>query len=459
MPVNLSFAKRYVSEALLREGLTYLSKDPVGNLTKILAVGKLIAQREEHRQAIAAIEYNIKTYPAVRTLAEDVLRHSHPNIREHLIYNWAVNSALLGIPRQRQLSEKLGYNIPHFLLIDPTSACNLRCKGCWAGEYPHHDILSYDRLDQLLVEAKELGIYWIVMSGGEPFLYPRLFDLAAKHNDMAFMLYTNGTLIDDKVADQIIEVGNISPAISLEGWEKETDDRRGEGVFRRITAAMDRLRARGAVFGVSLTATRENVDIITSDAFLDFLTEKGARYGWLFHYIPIGRNPDPNLMLTPEQRAFLARRVPYIRTHWPLLLADFWNDGEYTQGCIAGGRRYLHITPNGTVEPCAFVHFATDNIYEKSLAEVLQSPLFRSFQKRQPFSKDHLRPCPIIDVPVALRTIVRESGAKPTHPGAETVISGAIGSFLDERSRAWAREVAKLRAERAEADKARAAGR
>lgn len=111
------------------------------------------------------------------------------------------------------------------------------------------------------------------------------------------------------------------------------------------------------------------------------------------------------------------------------------------------------------MEPCAFVHFATDNIYEKSLAEVLQSPLFRSFQKRQPFSKDHLRPCPIIDVPVALRTIVRESGAKPTHPGAETVLGGAIGSFLDERSRAWAQEVAKLRAERAEADKARAAGR
>ncbi|MGB9859572.1 MAG: SPASM domain-containing protein, partial [Moorellaceae bacterium] len=97
-----------------------------------------------------------------------------------------------------------------------------------------------------------------------------------------------------------------------------------------------------------------------------------------------------------------------------------------------------HITASGAVEPCAFVHFAVDNIKEKSLKEVLTSPLFQAFQRRQPFCENLLRPCPIIDVPTALRQIVAETGARPTHPGAETVLSGGIGSFLEAHSARWA---------------------
>jgi len=444
--VNLDFARRYVSEKVLQEVLGCLARNPEKNTDRLLSAVKILARREEHRQQIEAIKHNIATNPAIRQLVQGGLRDTHPNVLQRLIYNWAVNSALLGIPRQRQLSESLGFNVPHTILIDPTSACNLRCEGCWAGEYTKHDVLEPELVDRILREAKELGIHWIVISGGEPFMYPHLFDLASKHNDMAFMLYTNGTLIDDMVADKIVEVGNLSPVLSLEGWEERTDRRRGKGVFQRVTSAMDRLRKRGAVFGISLTATRENFEEITSDSFIDFLVEKGVRYGWIFHYIPIGRNPNPDLMLTPEQRSYMAERVPYIRTNWPLMLADFWNDGEQTQGCIAGGRRYFHITAGGAVEPCAFVHFSTDNIRDKSLRDILQSPLFAAYQKRQPFCDDHLRPCPIIDVPAALRDIVVECGAEPTHEGAETVLTGEIGKFLDHRSAAWAAAVEELRA-------------
>jgi MoaA/NifB/PqqE/SkfB family radical SAM enzyme len=418
-------------------------------MERLLGLGRLLARREEHRRQVDELEKAIAANPAVRQLAEEVLRDSHPNVLHRLLYNWFINSALLGIPRQRYLSQTRGFNVPHTILVDPTSACNLRCEGCWAGAYAQHDELDYERLDRLCSEAKELGIYWMIMSGGEPFMYPRLFDLAARHSDMAFMLYTNGTRIDDRVADQIVAVGNLSPAFSLEGWEERTDRRRGAGVFKRVTAAMDRLRERGAVFGVSLTATRENMEEITSDAFVDFLVGRGARYGWIFHYIPIGRNPNPDLMLTPEQRASMAARVPAIRQNKPIALADFWNDGELTQGCIAGGRRYFHVTASGAVEPCAFVHFSTHNIKDHSLEEILRSPLFTAYQKRQPFCGDHLRPCPIIDVPAALRDIVAESGARPTHAGADDVLKGEVGEFLDRRAAAWAEAVAELRSRQA----------
>jgi MoaA/NifB/PqqE/SkfB family radical SAM enzyme len=446
---NLEFAKRYVEEKVLRELLSYLSRDPVRHLEQLLKLGKLIARQEDHKQKVAALEKAIIDNPAVRQLTEGVLKDTHPNILQRLLYNFFINSMLMGVPRQSHLSETMGFNVPHTIVVSPTSVCNLRCEGCWAGAYAKHDELEYERLDRLCSEAKELGIYWIVMTGGEPFMYPRLFDLAAKHSDMAFMLYTNGTRIDDRVADQIMEVGNLSPAFSLEGWEERTDRRRGPGVFKKVTAAMARLRERGAVFGVSLTATLENVEEITSDDFVDYLVEKGVRYGWIFHYIPIGRNPNPDLMLTPEQRSYMTMRVPAIRRDKPFMLVDFWNDGELTHGCIAGGRRYFHVTASGAVEPCAFVHFSTHNINDHSLEEVLRSPLFAAYQKRQPFCDDYLRPCPIIDVPFALRDIVVESGAMPTHDGAGDVLKGEVGEFLDQRAAAWAKTVAEMRSRQA----------
>ncbi|MFA5385326.1 MAG: radical SAM protein [Eubacteriales bacterium] len=442
---NLEFAKRYVGEKVLRELLSYLSRDPVRHLEQLLRLGKLIARQEDHKQKVTALEKAIIDNPAVRQLTEGVLKDTHPNILQRLLYNFFINSMLMGVPRQSHLSETMGFNVPHTIVVSPTSVCNLRCEGCWAGAYAKHDELEYERLDRLCSEAKELGIYWIVMTGGEPFMYPRLFDLAAKHSDMAFMLYTNGTRIDDRVADQIMEVGNLSPAFSLEGWEERTDRRRGPGVFKKVTAAMDRLRERGAVFGVSLTANLENVEEITSDDFVDYLVEEGVRYGWIFHYIPIGRNPNPDLMLTPEQRSYMTMRVPAIRRDKPFMLVDFWNDGELTQGCIAGGRRYFHVAASGAVEPCAFVHFSTHNINDHSLEEVLRSPLFAAYQKRQPFCGDYLRPCPIIDVPFALRDIVVESGARPTHDGAGDVLKGDVGEFLDQRAAAWAKTVAEMR--------------
>lgn len=457
---NLDLAKRYVAEKVLREAFNYMEKNPEENFPRLLHVARMLARQEVHKQQITKVLEAYRQNPSIHAYVNRLF-NLHPNVKQRLIYNWFVNAMLLGIPRQQQVEKETGIHIPNFFLLDPTSDCNLRCHGCWAGEYAHHDSLELDLVDRLCREAKEVGIYWMAMSGGEPFRWPHLFELAERHPDMAFMIYTNGTLIDEAVADRLVEVGNITPAISLEGWRERTDARRGKGVFDRVMKAMDALRERGLVFGVSLTITRENVEEVTSDAFIDFLLEKGVVYGWSFHYIPIGREPNPELMITPEQRAYLVERVAYIRNHKGLQLADFWNDGELTLGCIAGGRRYFHITASGDVEPCAFIHFSLDNIKEKSLMEVLQSPLFRAYQQRQPFSDNLLRPCPLIDVPAALREIVATTGARPTHPGAETALSGPIGAYLDTNAARWAAVADRIWQERhpVEAEKELTAGK
>jgi MoaA/NifB/PqqE/SkfB family radical SAM enzyme len=437
MAINFNFAKKFVAEEIIKQALNYLEKDPEKNFLKVLELADKVARTENHHQEIAAIKESYKTNPAIKQYIQR-LSQVAPSYKNGMIMNFFVNAGLMGIPRQFEIAKELGVSVPWTILIDPTSACNLNCIGCWAGKYKKSDSLEVDTINRIISEAKEMGIYFIVLSGGEPTVYPHLFEIFRKNPDVGFMMYTNGTLIDDEMADKMLEVGNVSPAISLEGYRDSTDARRGEGVYDKIMAAMDRLHQRGIIFGISVTVTRQNADeLFATDDFVDHVIDKGAIYGWSFHYIPIGKDPNVDLMITPEQREMLAYRVPEIRAKKPLFLADFWNDGTFTGGCIAGGKRYFHINAKGDVEPCAFVHFAVDNIKNKSLKEVLQNSLFKSYQKRQPFGENLMAPCPIIDHPDALRAIVLESGAKPTHPGAETVLTGKIADYLDNISAKW----------------------
>jgi len=164
------------------------------------------------------------------------------------------------------------------------------------------------------------------------------------------MTYTNGTLITKDVARRIAECGNISPAISVEGFEKETDARRGEGTHRRIITAMENLRNAGVPFGISITITKKNAHVALSDDFVDFyFNTQGAMYGWIFQYMPIGRGVATELMITPEQRLDLFKREQELIEETDLFLVDFWNGGLDSVGCLSAGRPggYFYIDWSG----------------------------------------------------------------------------------------------------------------
>jgi MoaA/NifB/PqqE/SkfB family radical SAM enzyme len=359
-----------------------------------------------------------------------------PEVRNKVVLNLINNAMVQGQPKRKAFAEKYGINPPNHLVMSPTMKCNLKCYGCYAWQYSKKEDLPYDVCNRIIDEANDIGLYFFVITGGEPFVWDNFYDFLERHNDSFFQIYTNGTMIDTKVARKLASLGNAVPCISVEGFEKETKARRGEGTWQKIMEAMDNLRENGVLFGYSVTATRENNDLVVSDEFVDFFAEKGCFLGWYFNYIPIGREPNLDLMPTPEQRNYRRKRIIEIRKTKDIIVADFWNDGNLVNGCMAGGKNYLHINVNGDVEPCVFVHFAADNIKEKSLSEVLTSPFFRAFRKRQPFNENHLRPCSIIDNPHMLRDIVAETGAYPTHDGAESVVTD-LARQLDDYSCAY----------------------
>ena len=224
----------------------------------------------------------------------------------------------------------------------------------------------------------------------------------------------NGTLIDDAFADEMLRVKNLVPAISIEGFEEATDFRRGEGTYRKVIEAMTRLKERKLLFGISCCYTSKNVEVIGSEEYFDSMIDMGAKFAWLFTYMPIGAAAVPELIATAEQRKFMYEQIHKFRKTKPLFTMDFWNDGEYVQGCVAGGRNYLHINANGDVEPCVFIHYSGANIHDKSLLECLQQPLFKEYHKGQPFNHNHLRPCPMLENPELLRQMVHETGAHNT---------------------------------------------
>ncbi|MEN6370544.1 MAG: radical SAM protein [Armatimonadota bacterium] len=339
-----------------------------------------------------------------------------------------------------------GVSPPAFIVISPTGKCNLRCKGCYAADAALQGRqLSFEVFDRILREKREMwGSHWTVISGGEPFMWKDgewdLVKLARRHPMDIFMVYTNGTLIDDEFAARLAEAGNISPAISVEGFETETDARRGEGVYQRILKAFDALRRHGVPFGVSATATRHNWATITSDEFIDFYyMDQGALYGWIFQYMPMGRGQTLDLIVPPEERVEMSRRMWHLVRERKILMVDFWNSGTVTQGCISAAREggYFHINWDGDIMPCVFTPYAGGNIntlYAEggNLDDVIDLPFFRrirEWQEEYGYGKpakdtgNWLCPCAIRDHFDVFSEVAKASGAVPINPEAGQAIT------------------------------------
>jgi MoaA/NifB/PqqE/SkfB family radical SAM enzyme len=292
-------------------------------------------------------------------------------------------------------------------------------------------------MDKIIREAKSIGTYQITLLGGEPLLrIQELLVLFKNHPDIGFQVFTNGLLMNQDIALALAGLGNVAIALSIEGFQQETDTRRGEGSFDAVLQAMDFLKMAGVLSAFSVTVTRQNLDVVTSDEFIMKMISNGCIYGWYFLYLPVGGCPTTSSMLTPDERRTLRDRIINLRRKYPILLVDFWHDGKITHGCMAGGKKYLHINANGDVEPCVFAHFAVDNINDKSLIEVLQSSFFKEIRRRVGEEKNLLRPCMIIDKPEVLRECVKNHQAYPTSARAFTLLE-EFREHLDTYSSAY----------------------
>jgi MoaA/NifB/PqqE/SkfB family radical SAM enzyme len=304
-----------------------------------------------------------------------------------------------------------GEVFPPFLFLALTNACNLHCRGCWIDSRGPVQQLPLEDVDAVIEAGKRHEDYFYTLLGGEPMLYPRLWDLIERHRDCYFQIITNGMFLSRENVARIRAAGNVTPLVSLDGAGENNDERRGPGVFQSAVEGLARLRQAKILFGVATTVTGPNLDEVTSDAYVRQMIRSGAMYLWYYVYRPVGADPAPQFCVGREQMIRLRRRLLALRRKHPILLIDtYWNaEGEAV--CPAALGLGFHVGPRGGIEPCPPLGLACQTIRDNQhdlFRTINESRFLRDFQE---FVRRRTRGCVILEHPQALAEFLRDSGA------------------------------------------------
>ncbi len=328
-------------------------------------------------------------------------------------FGWRGMQSVRAFERRRKRGEPL---TPAFIFISVTEACNLRCQGCWVGLESGHAKrrLSSDEISAVIERGRSQGVRFFGILGGEPLMHPDLLDIFDRFSDCYFQLFTNGTMLDDKVAARLRKAGNVTPLISVEGSEEVSDIRRGgHEVFRRTLRSLDACRRQRLIFGVATSVCKSNMADLVSQKFITEMARRGALYLWYYIYRPVGPRPTPELALSEEEILELRRFIVESRLKAPLGIVDaYWNEkGEAM--CPAATGISHHVGPGGDIEPCPPIQFARESIREANGGKdpFADSGFLERFRK---FSAENTRGCVLLECPEKLHAFMEAEGARDT---------------------------------------------
>jgi len=307
---------------------------------------------------------------------------------------------------------KRGELFPPFLFLALTNACNLRCRGCWIESEGSRHQMSEEDVDAVIEAGKRQKSYFYTLLGGEPMIYPGLWDIFRRHPDCYFQIITNGMFFTEENVERIRQAGNISPLVSIDGLEANNDERRGDGVFESAMEGLDRLKQKKILYGVATTVTGRNMEEVLSDEYVQHFIDRGAMYLWYYVYRPVGADPSPEFCVGREKMIELRRRLLTLRRKHPIILIDtYWNAaGEAV--CPAALGMGFHLGPQGSIEPCPPLSIAAETIRDNNrdlFATINQSEFLRGFQD---FVKQRTRGCVILEHPHELVEYFRSHKAE-----------------------------------------------
>ena len=280
-------------------------------------------------------------------------------------------------------------HVPPIIIFSITNQCNLQCKGCYNQSF-HQATgkeLSDEKLRDITREAKELGVSFFVLAGGEPFMRPVILNIMKDYSEIIFLVFTNGLLIDETMIKQFKKQKNVVPLISLEGNEEETDERRGKGTYSRLIQTMQKMKKEKVFFGLSLTLTQQNFSTITNFQFTKNSVDFGCKFFLYLEYTPIQPGTE-NWVLTEGQRSEFLKRIYSYRAQFPALFIGVPWDEDDVGGCLSAGRGFIHINAAGDVEPCPFAPFTDANLKQTTLKDALQSKFLETIRAIPELSRE-----------------------------------------------------------------------
>jgi MoaA/NifB/PqqE/SkfB family radical SAM enzyme len=352
-------------------------------------------------------KFNLAAYMSdgIRKFMAAAYRNVLSNPREARFVQRMRRVAEQSAKKRREVLEREGLAVPPFLIASIATTCNLHCKGCYArsngiaedNESKQKATLTPEQWRNIFAEAASLGVNFTLLAGGEPMMRRDVIEAVASVKEMIFPVFTNGTLIGPTYIDLLKRNLNIIPVISIEGTAMGTDERRGKGVFERAMLSMDMMKQEDLIFGASITVTSENMKLVTSPQFIELLRAKRCRLLFYIEYVPIEKGTE-HLALNGEQVTWMADTILQRRNEYSdIIFFSFPGDEKETGGCIASGRGFFHIGPDGSAEPCPFSPFSDSNVLDLGVKGALQSPLFRTLRDASILGWAHTGGCTLYE--------------------------------------------------------------
>ena len=361
-------------------------------------------------------EFDLQAYltKGVEQVVADAIKATLKNPKESA-FMLRFAAASRAASKKRLAAEKQGEHIPSYLIASITSQCNLHCEGCYSR--CNHATVDAAPVAQLTAaewakifdEADELGISFVLLAGGEPMLRRDVIEAAGKKPNILFPILTNGTFLDERYFELFDRCRNLIPVMSIEGEREVTDARRGAGIYDRLIANMDEFHRRGLIFGASVTVTTENLHEVSSDTFIQKLSDRGCKAVFFVEFVPV---TEESRELAPgdAEREFLRSEIARLRAENPeMVFISFPGDEKDSGGCVAAGRGFFHINSHGGAEPCPFSPYSDTNVRDTSLREAMNSGLFRALRDNGHLLEDHAGGCVLYEKRALVEQLLCES--------------------------------------------------
>ena len=330
---------------------------------------------------------------------------------------WRLQQTFLKSEKRRAaVKEKEGVDIPPFLICSIATTCNLHCKGCYARANgiaadraeDQKKMLSPDQWKAIFEEAASLGVNFALLAGGEPMLRKDILERVSEVEDMIFPIFTNGTLIGPSYIEFLKKHLNLIPVISIEGMEHSTDERRGQGMYKQAMQSVEMLHAENLFFGTSITVTTENFDLVTSDAFVDNLRALGCKLIIYVEYVPTEPGTEYLAFGEVDLAKMEAVQAHQREHYYDIIIISFPGDEQHLGGCLAAGRGFFHIGPDGCAEPCPFSPFSDSSVVDLGVKGALASPLFRKLREAHLVGGEHYGGCALYEHREEVEAMLKE---------------------------------------------------
>ena len=354
--------------------------------------------------------FDLKEYLAagVENVVRDILKATAKNPKEiAFMAKFAMRAKASAAVREKNSF------IPPFLIASITSVCNMHCKGCYVrgigscDDAADREMMSADEWCSVFLQAKNAGICFIIIVGGEPLLRPDVLEAAAEFPEILFPVFTNGTLITDQHLSLFDKNRNLVPILSLEGDRNATDERRGEGIYETLLERMAQMKELGLLFGTSITVTTDNMRSVTDDRFIQEMQRQGCRAVFFVDYVATS---DEDRVLEPEDehREYMKEKMESFRKNYPeMVFISFPGDEKASGGCLAAGRGFFHINAYGGAEPCPFSPYSDTNVKDTPLVDIAESKLFRALHESGLLMEDHPGGCVLAEKDALVRALMK----------------------------------------------------